>query len=100
MSPRQEFQVAKLHIHDVKVEHIVYAIYCLTQKNKTYCGMKAQPLILTMHTILNEPYSLLVRVSCFISYSVHARFSSVLPIDCKWCWVVGIFELLIFQCFV
>ena len=34
----------------------------------------------------NGPYSLLVRASYFISCSVHARFASVLPIDCKWRW--------------
>ena len=37
-------------------------------------------------TISNEPFSLLVRVSYFISCSVHARFASLLPIDCKWRW--------------
>ena len=35
---------------------------------------------------MNGPYSLLVRASYFISCSVHLRFTSVLPIDCKWRW--------------
>ena len=35
---------------------------------------------------LNGPYSLLIRASYFISCSVHARFASVLSIDCKWRW--------------
>ena len=37
-------------------------------------------------SIYNEPYSLLIRASYFISFSVHARFTSVLLIDCKWRW--------------
>ena len=48
----------------------------------------------------NGPYSLLVRASYFISYSVHAGFASVTFIDCKYRWgVASIFELLVFQCF-
>ena len=34
--------------------------------------------------IQNGPYSLLVRASYFISCSVHARFASILSINCKW----------------
>ena len=34
----------------------------------------------------NEPYSLFVHASYFISCSIHTRFASVLPIDCKWHW--------------
>ena len=45
----------------------------------------------------NGPYLLLVPASYFILYSIHARFSSTLSIDCKWCWGVNIFEL-VFQC--
>ena len=36
--------------------------------------------------VSNGPYSLLVRASYFISCSVHARFSSITFIDCKWHW--------------
>ena len=36
--------------------------------------------------VISGPYSLLVRASYFISCSVHARFDSVLSIDCKWRW--------------
>ena len=32
---------------------------------------------------INGPYSLLVRASYYISCSVHARFASILSIDCK-----------------
>ena len=48
----------------------------------------------------NGPYLLLVRASYFISCSLHARFASILSMNCKWCWGVGIFEIHIFQCFV
>ena len=34
---------------------------------------------------VNGPYSLLIHASYFISYSIHARFASVLSIDYKWC---------------
>ena len=34
----------------------------------------------------NGPYSLLVRASYFISYSVYARSTSVIFIVCKWRW--------------
>ena len=37
----------------------------------------------------NGPYSLLVPASYFISCSLHARFASVLSIDCKWRWGIG-----------
>ena len=35
---------------------------------------------------LNGPYSLLVRASYFISFSVHARFASAIFTICKWRW--------------
>ena len=35
-----------------------------------------------------------------ISCSLHAQFASLTFIDCKWRWGVGIFELLVFHCFV
>ena len=70
-------------------------------------------LLLVIHFIMDEvseidhygeiligPYSSLIRASYFILCSVHAQFSSVLPIDCKWCWGCRYFELLVFQCFV
>ena len=36
--------------------------------------------------VTNGPYSLLVRVSYFISYSVYARSTFVIFIVCKWRW--------------
>ena len=36
----------------------------------------------------NKPYSLLIRTSYFISWSEHARFTSVTFIVCKWRWGV------------
>ena len=35
---------------------------------------------------INGPYSLLVRASYFISYSVYTRSTSVIFIVCKWRW--------------
>ena len=36
--------------------------------------------------LYNGPYSLLVRASYFISFSVHARFASAIFTICKWRW--------------
>ena len=50
--------------------------------------------------LTNGPYSLLVCTSYFIFCSIHVWFSYILSIDCKWHWGVGIFKLLVFQCFI
>ena len=55
----------------------------------------AKHLCYMAFSLENGPYSLLIRTSYFISCSVHVRFASVLPIDCKWHWGVDIFELLV-----
>ena len=47
-------------------------------------------------TDYNEPYSLLIRASYFISCSEHAQFTSVTFIICKWRWDVDIFYFLYF----
>ena len=50
--------------------------------------------------VCNGPYSLFVCASYFILCSVHARFASVTLSIANGAGGVGIFELLVFQCFV
>ena len=63
---------------------------CVTTYLVWHCDLYISPT--------NKPYSLLGRASNFISCFVHTRFSSVLSIDCKCAWGVGILKYLQENC--
>ena len=73
-------------------------IICMTECHMFFGNIIS--LVEKDECINNGPYSLLVCTSYFISCSVHTQFSSILSADWNGTGGVGIFELLIFKCFI